>query len=164
MKRDGRYLLAEAGGRASAARRTVDRFVEFSVQGREISADHVFRLRARLVHRQISQLRLRLRLRLRRRPGQFDVAVQPAAETPVALGHGRDGCELAPHAVVTQGALDHARSVIGTGVTAVFAFQQFNLLVQQILRQLVSVQCKKKLKKKKKLQVVRNSLFKFERV
>ena len=55
----------------------------------------------------------------------------------LTFGHGGDGGEFPPHAVMAECPLDDLCRVIGTCVTSVLAFQQFQLLVQQILRQLV---------------------------
>ena len=64
-------------------------------------------------------------------PGRVDqFTVEPTAESPlVRFGHRRDCGKFAPHRIVAEGSLNNAGRVISPSPTAVFPFQQFNLLV-----------------------------------
>ena len=108
---------------------------QFALQGVEMIADHVLGLRAQLVGRQFGASGGCRRGARHRRPGRhLHLRLDAAAESPLRFGHGRDGGELAAHAVVAEGALDDPSRVVGSRVTAIFAFQQLDLLVQKILR------------------------------
>lgn len=53
------------------------------------------------------------------------------------FGHCCDGCEFFHHRIMPEGALNRCRRMPSTDAT-IFALQQFNLLIQQILWQFVS--------------------------
>lgn len=60
------------------------------------------------------------------------------AQSLLRLGHGRDRCELLQQRVSPKGTLNRQRRIPRLH-TAVFPLQHLDLLVEQILRQLVSV-------------------------
>lgn len=64
------------------------------------------------------------------------LVLNPPAHALLRLGHRRDRRELLHHRVVPERALDCEGGVACLD-TAVLALQQFDLLVQQILRQLI---------------------------
>lgn len=66
------------------------------------------------------------------------LVLNPPAHALLRLGHRRNRCELLHHRVVPEGALDREGGVACLD-TAVLALQQFDLLVQQILRQLIRI-------------------------
>lgn len=66
------------------------------------------------------------------------LVLNPPAHALLRLGHRRNGRELLHHGVVPERALDREGGVTCLD-TAVLALQQFDLLVQQILRQLIRI-------------------------
>ena len=80
-----------------------------------------------------------------------ELAVEaPTQPALIRFSHGRQSGKFAPHRVVPEGPLDDPSRVIRPGMPAIFALQQLNLLIQQILRQFVSI--KKEREKKVPLE------------
>ena len=71
-----------------------------------------------------------------RRPRRLDhfTVEAPAVAPLIRLRHRCDGGKLASHRVMTESALNNSGCVVGPRVPAVLALEQFNLLVQQVLR------------------------------
>jgi len=57
----------------------------------------------------------------------------------VSLGHGRYGCKLLDHFVVTKGTL-YTNGGLSCSNSAVLSLQQLNLFVQQILRKFITAE------------------------
>lgn len=83
-------------------------------------------------------LELVLVLRQHLQLGLVLLVLNPPAHALLRLGHRRNRRELLHHRVVPEGALDREGGVACLD-TAVLALQQFDLLVQQILRQLIRI-------------------------
>lgn len=81
---------------------------------------------------------LMLMLRQHLQLGLVLLVLNPSAHALLRLGHRRNRRELLHHRVVPEGALDREGGVSCLD-TAVLALQQFDLLVQQILRQLIRI-------------------------
>lgn len=141
-------LLLVSGGRNRTARTAHAFFVQFAHQRCEVGADDVLGPCHRIVGGRSGGRSRRRTNRtvggvegVARAPGRFNqFAVQSATEpTLIGFGHGRDGGEFASHRIMTERSLDDARRIVGSSPSAVFALQQFDLLVQEILRHLVHI-------------------------